>query len=357
MPRTRGSIAATVERPTISVVIVAHDSLSDLQHSLPTLIGELGEEDELIVVDSGSIDQIEHFLPELTARARLISAHANVGFAAGANLGAAAASGELIVFLNPDVVVQPGWGDAMRAAWGTGLVSWMPLILMASDSTINTSGGVLHFSGVGWAGQAGQPASEAPTEAGSVGFVSGACLAIPASEWRRVGGFPDWYFMYCEDVDLSLRLRLRGGKIGIIPAARVVHSYDFDKGPYKWRMLERNRLATVIRCYPGPLLMAVFPALVAAEIMGWALAFRGHRGTTKALATLDVLRAVPRLLSERRAIQRDRTIDAVTFSDGLTSHLESEYLDLVAHRWVQMASQLYWWLARRLVRVLESPRT
>ena len=41
-------------------------------------------------------------------------------------------------------------------------------------------------------------------------FLSGACLAIPRAEWQRVGGFAERYFMYLEDVDLSLRLRLAG---------------------------------------------------------------------------------------------------------------------------------------------------
>jgi len=76
----------------------------------------------------------------------------------------------------------------------------------------------------------------------------------PRRTWQQLGGFADDYFMYHEDVDLSLRLRLAGGRIGVIPDARVDHDYDFDKGPAKWRVLERNRWATLLRTYPAPLL-------------------------------------------------------------------------------------------------------
>ena len=41
---------------------------------------------------------------------------------------------------------------------------------------------------------------------------------------------PEQFFLYHEDVDLSLRLRLAGGRLGVEPAARVDHDYEFDKG-------------------------------------------------------------------------------------------------------------------------------
>lgn len=344
------SIAA-VQRPTMSVVIVAHDSVSDLKHSLPALIGELAEEDELLVVDSGSTDGLDAILGDVAPRARLIDAGANVGFASGVNLGAEHATCELLVVLNPDAVVLPGWGDAMRAPWGGRWTAWMALVTMDGGDVINTSGGVVHYSGIAWAGQAGQPIAKSPTRPSPVAFVSGACLAIPACTWRRIGGFADSYFMYCEDVDLSLRLRLQSGELGIIPDARVVHRYDFYKGQGKWRMLERNRWATLIRCYPGVLLVAVAPALVGVELATWVVALRGRWVMMKALATLDVLLALPRLLRERREIQSSTTIGASAFAGALTAHLESPHLGGRARPISEALSRFYWsWVLRALRR-------
>jgi GT2 family glycosyltransferase len=356
MPCGRDSIAAIVQQPTISVVVVAHDSLSDLRHSLPALIGELDEKDELIVVDSGSKDGIAEALGDITPRARLVVADGNVGFAGGANIGARLAAGDLLVFLNPDAVVQAGWGAAMRGAWGGRWDVWMALVTMDAGTKINTSGGVVHFSGIGWAGQAGLPLSAAPTTQCSVGFASGACFAIPKSEWQRLGGFSDWYFMYCEDVDLSLRARLDGGQVGLIPDARVVHAYDFRKGSGKWRTLERNRWATIIRCYPATLLVLTLPALVVVELATWGVATREGWATMKAGAAVDVLLALPRLIRERREIQGSRTIGAAAFSDALSSHLESPYLDPHVRRWAATGSNAYWRLVRRLLFLVEGSR-
>ncbi len=97
-------------------------------------------------------------------------------------------------------------------------------------------------------------------------MLSGACLAIPLATWREVGGFPGRFFLYHEDVDLSLRLRLRGGALGIEPAAVVDHDYEFGAREHKWRWLERNRLAFLVRAYPTSLLILLAPVLLATEL-------------------------------------------------------------------------------------------
>lgn len=54
-------------------------------------------------------------------------------------------------------------------------------------------------------------------------WVNAACLVLPQPVWQRLGGFDEAYFMYCEDVDLCLRLRLAGLALVRAPA-QVVHA-------------------------------------------------------------------------------------------------------------------------------------
>ena len=56
-----------------------------------------------------------------------------------------------------------------------------------------------------------------------VDWVNAACLVLPAHAWVAVGGFDVSYFMYCEDVDLCLRLRLAGLALVRAPV-QVVHA-------------------------------------------------------------------------------------------------------------------------------------
>ena len=157
--------------------------------------------------------------------------------------------------------------------------------------------------------------------------------------------------MYCEDVDLSLRAWLWGGRVGVEPAARVDHDYAFAKGAYKWRLLERNRAATVIRTYPGPLLALLAPALLATELALLIVAPASGWGRPKLQAHADTLRALPRLLRERRAIQARRAIGAGAFARLLTPDLSSPDLGpLAGNRLLRAALRAYWRAALSVIR-------
>jgi GT2 family glycosyltransferase len=336
----------------LSAVVVTYNSTEAIARSLPALLGQLSPADEVIVVDNASADGTADAVSTLAPVATVIRNDANTGFAAAANRGAEAARGELIVFLNPDAIVQPGFRDAVVRPLedGRAWAAWQGLVTMDGGARVNTSGGVIHFTGVSWAGQAGAPLPDAPPDPREVAFASGACLAVPAARWREQGGFSPDFFMYCEDADLSLRLRLAGGRVGIEPDARVDHDYEFAKGAVKWRLLERNRWALVLRTYPTTLLLLVAPALAATEFALWAVALAGGWWRQKLLATLDVIRSLPRLRRERRAVQAARRVSASEFAAFLTPELSSAYLGpLARNRAVGGALRAYWALVRALL--------
>jgi len=336
-----------------SFVIVTYNSEQALRGALPALAEQLRDGDELIVVDNASADGSADVAAELVPSALIVRNGANTGFAAGCNAGAAAAGGALLVFLNPDARPAPGFRDAIERpvrddlGWG----AWMGLVTMDGGKLVNTSGGVLHFTGIGWAGEAGVPLGAAQGTH-EVGFVSGACFAIPRESYLSTGGFPEHFFMYCEDVDLSLRVRLRGGSLGVVPGARVDHDYEFAKGSLKWRRLERNRLATVVRTYPALLLALVAPALVVTEVAILAAAISGGWARQKLLAWADLAAAAPLLRRERKEVQRSRTITAAEFARTLTAELSSPYLGAVARSApVLLGLRAYWALVRAVLRL------
>jgi N-acetylglucosaminyl-diphospho-decaprenol L-rhamnosyltransferase len=334
----------------LSAVVVTFNSAEAIARSLPALLAQLSPADEVIVVDNASTDGTADTVAALVPIATVIRNDANTGFAAAANRGAEAATGDLILFLNPDAIVQPGFREAISSPLSNGRewAAWQGLVTMDGGAHVNTNGGVIHFTGVSWAGRAGQavPTSPGPAE---VAFASGACLAVPRERWREQGGFSPEFFMYCEDADLSLRLRLGGGRIGCEPGARVDHDYEFAKGAAKWRMLERNRWALVLRTYPAALLLLVAPALAATELALWAVALSGGWGRQKLLATADVIRSLPRLMRERRAIQARRSAGASEFAAFLTPELSSAYLGPLARSKVLSAALRAYWQAVRLL--------
>jgi GT2 family glycosyltransferase len=310
--------------PDLAVVVVTHDSARHLPQTLAALVPQLGDGDELHVVDCGSHDDPGAVL---VPPARLTELGDNLGFAGGANAGARISRAPLLLFLNPDAVVAPGAIEALRGAaaehprWG----AWQALVTMGGGRLVNTSGGVTHWLGFGWAGECGDPVAAGAADH-EVAFASGAALVVRREVWEATGGFDAEYFMYGEDLDLALRVRLLGWGVGIVPAARVEHDYDFAKGDYKWFNLERNRWWTVLGAYPTALLALALPALLAFDVALLAVAARGGWLRAKLHAQAAVLRSLPWALRRRARVQATRRVSAREFARGLTASLDSPYL-------------------------------
>jgi N-acetylglucosaminyl-diphospho-decaprenol L-rhamnosyltransferase len=334
-----------VTADALAVVIVTYDSAPHITATLAALEGQLRDDDELIVVDNASRDGTAAVVRSATSKAVVLQQGRNLGFAAGCQAGAAASRAPFLLFLNPDSVPDEGCLDALRSAgrdrgsWG----AWQALVTMDGGASINTSGNVTHFLGMGWAGRCGQPLAAAPGQPAEITFASGAALAVRRQAWEQLGGFDPRYFMYGEDLDFGLRLWLSGWRVGVVPAARVEHAYEFAKGGRKWFLLERNRWWTVIGDYPTPLLLLVLPPLLAAEPALLALAGRGGWLRDKLRAQVAVVRELPRIVARRRHIQAQRRISAGEFARRLTADLDSPYLAGAARLPLLPALQRAYW--------------
>ena len=351
---------APVQSPApvpLSVLVVTWNCRTAVTQTLAALATQLQPGDQLVVVDNASTDGTADAVADVVPGATVLRNAENVGFAPACNQAAEAARGDLLLLLNPDATPAPGLCDAIRRPFGDGRgwAAWMGLVTAGGGRTINTSGGAIHFTGIAWADESGEPASQVsrPRE---VPFASGACMAVPRATWLAQGGFSPEFFMYHEDVDLSLRLRLGGGRIGLEPDARVDHEYEFHKGPAKWRMLERNRWATIIRTYPGALLALLAPALLATELALMAVSLGAGWGPQKARAYADTFRALPRLLRERRRIQSTRQVSAAQFAEVFTPRLSSAYLGRAASSKPLHALLWIYWAAVRAVLRASSTR-
>jgi len=338
--------------PAVAVVVVCHDSAADLAGTLPALTAQLRAGDELVVVDNASRDGSPDVARRLAPDATVLETGANLGFAAGCHVGAGASRAPLLLFLNPDAVPAQGCVDALRdcAATRPGWGAWQALVTMAGGRLVNTAGNEVHFLGFGWAGRCGEPV-DAATGAADVGFASGAALCVRREAWDAAGGFDGRYFMYGEDLDLCLRLRLAGWGIGIEPRAVVEHDYEFAKGAYKWFYLERNRWWTILATYPSRLLALLAPALVCFELALLPVAWRGGWLGAKLRAQAAVLRLLPAMLRRRRLVQATRRVPDAAFAAALTASLDSPYLGAAARvPGVRAAQAAYWRAVRAALR-------
>src|SRR5215218_9504634 len=127
----------------LSVVVVTYNSSAAVSAALPPLVAQLGPRDELVIADNDSADDTLALVRGLAPQATVVQTGRNAGFAAAANAGAAAATGELLVFLNPDAAPAPGFAEAIAAPLldGRGWTAWMGLVTAESGRVVNTNGG------------------------------------------------------------------------------------------------------------------------------------------------------------------------------------------------------------------------
>jgi len=307
---------------SVSAVIVAYGSGPALTRCLESLAGEA---DEVVVVDNGGDG------PEIEeARERenvsVVSPAENLGFAAGANLGAREARGDVIVFLNPDTVVVGGALRQLeqRLADPTIGIAMARLLLLDQPELLNSGGTEVHVTGIGWAGGYGRPA-ETVSELREVAAPSGAAMAVRAETFRELGGFADELFMYLEDLELGWRARLAGYRVVVDPAADVLHEYEYGRNPRKSYLLERNRLVFVLTAYSARQLVLLMPVLLATELGMVGLAAKEGWLRDKVAGWGWLLRHGSLVARRRRQTQalrrvRDRELAAhvtATFSPGM----------------------------------------
>src|SRR3954447_1516991 len=102
----------------LSAVIVTYNSRDAVGVAMPALVAQLGPDDELVVVDNASADDTLDVVRRIAPDAVVVENPRNDGFSGGANLGARHASGDLLLFLNPDAMPRPGFLDAIHAPLG-----------------------------------------------------------------------------------------------------------------------------------------------------------------------------------------------------------------------------------------------
>jgi GT2 family glycosyltransferase len=333
-----------------SVVIVAYNSGPALTRCLDSLELGLAGEVEVVLVNNGSKR------PEIAEACRrsfveLVSPGKNLGFAGGCNYGAARASGEVLVFLNPDTVVASGAIQALASALDDRSIgiAMARLRLLKQPELLNSAGNVLHVTGLAWAGSYGRPASEV-AEQRDVTYPSGAAMALRMELFRELGGFTEELFMYQEDLELAWRARLRGLRIVLVPTADVYHDYEFGRHRTKHYLLERNRLVFLLSAYSGRLLFLLGPVLVSTELAMITLAIKEDWARDKLAGWGWCLRRAGWLRRRRRQTQALRQVADRDLAPFLTPVIDPAMIPVPGVvRVVNPLLERYWRLVRRLL--------
>jgi GT2 family glycosyltransferase len=265
-----------VVNQALSVVIVSFRSRENLETCIPSILRQDVPALEILVVDNSPGDGTSTWLTRAYPTVRVITS-TNTGYAGGCNLGIRCARSEWILLLNPDTELEPGALGVLLQTAASHPDALITPMLLRPDGRVNACGLELHFTGLASCRGIGQDRDDY-SGLHPVPLASGAALMARRSLLLELGGMDEAYFMYMEDVDLSLRARLRACEVLCQAGAVVRHAYALDMSPDKFELLERNRLVTLLKLYRARTLLHLGPALVLTELATWCYAVvRGPR--------------------------------------------------------------------------------
>jgi GT2 family glycosyltransferase len=233
---------ATQDRPLAGSILICtynrREALADCLAALPWE-AVAAQRVEVIVVDDGSTDGTSTFVPKQFPATRLLVNTPNRGLAFSRNRAGNAAQGRLLLYLDDDTAVQPGWLDAMLAhdnghrLLGGRILDW---------TGGREQGGPARFTFLG---------KRLPCALDRANVGTGANLATPAACFAVLGGFDEELPYYFEDSDYCIRAHRAGFGFAYVPAAVVRHRGSEKKSGHAIYMQERNSTYAMLKAYRG----------------------------------------------------------------------------------------------------------
>jgi GT2 family glycosyltransferase len=292
----------------LSIIIPSHNRTDLLRACLASVRRHAPAWTEVLVVDDGSPDEVASQTARGFGGVAVVRLPERRGFCVAANAGLRASRQPIVELLNDDTEVTAGWAEAALARFRQedDVAAVAPLVLFwevdsEAPARIDSAGDRYYAGGVAGKRGHGRPLAPAYLRPRAVFGASASSAFYRREAVLRVGGFPEDFGAYFEDVDLAFRLQRAGYRALFEPASSVLHhgsaSYRGQKALVEQQ--SRNEERVFWRNMPGGSMWRAVPlhlAVLAAK--AWR---RWREGNL-----LPFLRGRMRVLAEAATIWRHR---------------------------------------------------
>lgn len=302
--------------PKVSVVMSNYNGmkLNLLMESLSSILANDYPNLEVILVDNASTDDSVKVAKNKFSHLKIIKNPVNM-YSQGLNLGIKSSTGDYVAFFNNDVVVKNGHFQKfikflekqsdIALAQGKLLSYYDHKVIDSAGETIDAFGTPITIG-------AGRPAKGNCNKTKEVLSVSGSCSILRKSVISEIGYFDEDYGIGYEDLDLALRVWMRGYKVIYFPKVLAFHKRGAtDLSPMvrikvRWHF-NKNRIVTLIKNYPVSFIIKNLPLTIfiyfAAGIWEMLIKRRLRLGFTRFSALVWAFLHLPQILQKRNKIQ------------------------------------------------------
>ncbi len=216
-----------------SVIVVSWNALEYLKKFLPSVVGTDYTDFEIIVADNASTDGSASWIHENYPEVKVASLDKNYGYCGGNNRGARHADGDILVFLNNDVEVDPQWLTELRNCFEMDdkIAAAQPKMLSYEEPDYfeyaGAAGGFLDKYGYPYCrGRIFDTIEKDEYQYNSfsdIFWASGAALAIRRERFEWCGGFDEDFEFHMEEIDMCWKLLNKNYRIVYCPQSTVYH--------------------------------------------------------------------------------------------------------------------------------------
>lgn len=286
---------------TLSIIILNWNGRPYLEACLEAIAAQTSAPDRVILVDNGSTDDSISFVSRRFPWVIIRENDGNIGFAAGNNVALRELSTDVVMLLNPDVILS---SDCLAVIMATmvadqnigiaGCKLWYPggEVIQHAGGYITHPQGLPGHYGIGERDQGAHDATR------DVEYVIGAALAIRRATLDQIGLMDEGFFLFFEDVDLCRRALLGGNRVVYLPDATGIHveSATAGKGSFAYLLrFHTSRWRYLLKHFPADEIIAQ----TAAADSAWLDGLDTLELRAMSLAYLATLRQLPHILAAR----------------------------------------------------------
>lgn len=248
---------------------------------------------QVYIVDNASSPETFSYLKDLYPEA-IVLAREDGNYCAANNIGMRQAIQEgcdYLIAANMDTEFETDWLKELVLALENNPDAGVAQSLIRlypkneeqkNDPLINTAGNLIHFLFFGFTSHYGEKTSSLKVEDYSdIAYASGCSFIIRKEVFEEIGGYNEEYYMYHDDLDVSLKARLAGYRVILALKSKVFHKYEFERSIRMIYYMERNRALSFFSFYSPLKILLLFPAFLAMDLGVSLLALIGPWFGTK----------------------------------------------------------------------------